>query len=52
MDCIHHYLFDIGFDSRSNPFKKREDGVDQPINTSNDPLHIPNGPMTRFKKRH
>jgi hypothetical protein len=51
-DFIHHYLFDIGFDSRLNPFKEREDDVDQPMNTSKDPLHIPNSPMTQFKKRH
>jgi hypothetical protein len=33
-------LFDTDFDSRSNPFKEREDDVDQPRNTSKDPLHI------------
>ena len=25
--------------------------VDQPINTSKDPLHVPNGPMTRSKTK-
>jgi hypothetical protein len=25
--------------------------VDQPRNTSNDPLHVPNGPMTRTKTK-
>jgi hypothetical protein len=25
--------------------------VDQPRNTSKDPLHVPNGPMTRFKTK-
>jgi hypothetical protein len=42
-------LFDIGFDSRSNPFEERGDDVDQPKNTSNDPLHSPNSPMTQSK---
>ena len=44
-------MFDIDFDSRSNPFEERKDGVDQPINTSKDPLHVPNGPMTRSKAK-
>jgi hypothetical protein len=39
-------LFDTGFDSRSKTFEEREDDVDQPRNTSKDPLHVPNGPMT------
>jgi hypothetical protein len=42
-------LFDTDFDSRSNPFEKRGDDVDQSRNTSKDPLHVPNGPMTRSK---
>jgi hypothetical protein len=25
--------------------------VDQPINTNKDPLHVPNGPMTRSKTK-
>ena len=25
--------------------------MDQPRNTSKDPLHVPNGPMTRSKKK-
>jgi hypothetical protein len=44
-------LFDIDFDSMSNPFKERGDDVDQPKNTSKDPLHIQNGPMTRSKTK-
>jgi hypothetical protein len=40
-------MFDTDFDSRSNPFEERGDDVDQPRNTSKDPLHVPNGPMTR-----
>jgi hypothetical protein len=44
-------LFDIDFDSRLNPFKERGDNVDQPRNTSKDPLHVPNGPMTRSKTK-
>jgi len=44
-------LFDIDFDSRSNPFEERGDDVDQPrnTNTNRDPLHVPNGLMTRSK---
>jgi hypothetical protein len=44
-------LFDTDFDSRSNPFKERGDDADQPRNTSKDPLHVPNGPMTRSKTK-
>jgi len=44
-------LFDTDFDSRSNPFEERGDDVDQPRNTSNDPLHVPNGPMTQSKTK-
>jgi hypothetical protein len=44
-------LFDTDFDSRSNPFEERGDDVDQPRNTSNDPLHVANGPMTRSKTK-
>jgi hypothetical protein len=44
-------LFDTDFDSRSNPFEERGDDVDQPRNTSNDPLHVPNGPMARSKTK-
>ena len=44
-------LFDIDFDSRSNPFKERGDDVDQPRNISKDPLHVPNGPMTLSKTK-
>jgi len=31
-------LFDTDFDSRSNPFEERGDDVNQPRNTSNDPI--------------
>jgi hypothetical protein len=44
-------LFDTGFDSRSNPFEERGHDVDQPRNTSKDPLHVPNGPMTLSKAK-
>jgi hypothetical protein len=44
-------LFDTDFDSRSNPFEERGDDVDQPRNTSKDPLHVPNSPMTRSKTK-
>ncbi|KAL3575142.1 hypothetical protein D5086_023243 [Populus alba] len=39
------------FDSRSNPFENRGDDVDQPRNISKDPLHVPNGPITRSKTK-
>ena len=42
-------LFDTNFDLRSNPFEERGDDVDQPRNTSKDPLHVPNGPMNRSR---
>jgi len=44
-------LFNTDFDLRSNPFEERRDDVDQPRNTSKDPLHVPNGPMTRSKTK-
>ena len=44
-------FFDTDFDSRSNPFEERGDDVDQPRNTSKDPLHVPNDPMTRSKTK-
>jgi hypothetical protein len=44
-------LFDTDFDSRSNPLEERGDDVDQPRNTSKDPLHVPTFPMTRSKTK-
>jgi len=44
-------LFETDFDSSSNPFEERGDDVDQPRNTSKDPLHVPNGPMTQSKTK-
>ena len=44
-------MFDANFDSRSNPFEDRGDDVDQPRNTNKDPLHVPNGPITRSKTK-
>jgi len=41
-------LFDTSFHSRLNHLEKSGGDVDHPINTK-DPLHIPNGPFTRFK---
>ena len=32
------------------PFHLNETNVDQRTNTSKDPLHIPDGPMTQSKK--
>ena len=43
-------LFDVGNDSRSNPFEERGDDADQPNtkrNHANDPLEVPIGPITR-----
>jgi len=43
-------LFDVGDDSRLNPFKERGDDEDQSNtkrNDANDPLEVPIGPITR-----
>ena len=45
-------LFDVGDDSRSNPFEERGDDADQPNtkrNHANDPLVVPIGPITRTR---
>jgi hypothetical protein len=39
-------LFDVGDDSRSNPFEERGDDSIQP---SKDPLEVPVGPITRLR---
>ena len=47
-------LFDVGDDSRSNPFEERGDDEDQPNtkrNHANDPLEVPIGPITRAKTK-
>jgi hypothetical protein len=36
--------------SKMTPFHLNETNVDQPTNTSKDPLHVPDGPMTQSKK--
>jgi hypothetical protein len=41
-------LFDVGDDSRSNPFEKRGDDVIQP---SKDLLEVPIDPVTRLKAK-
>ena len=41
-------MFDIGDDSRSNPFEERGDDA---IQTSKDPLEVPVGPVTRLKAK-
>jgi len=46
--------FDVGDDSRSNPFKEKGDDEDQPNtkrNHANDPLEVPIGPITRAKAK-
>jgi len=46
--------FDVGDDSRSNPFKERGDDEDQPNtkrNHANDLLEVPIGPITRAKAK-
>ena len=40
-----------GFDLRLNPFKKRGDDVDQPTNTTKNPLQVPNRPTTQSKTK-
>jgi hypothetical protein len=43
-------IFDVGDDSRSNPFEERWDDADQPNtkrNHANDPLEVPIWPITR-----
>jgi hypothetical protein len=41
-------LFDVGDDSRLNPFKERGDDAIQP---SKDPLEVPVGPVTRIRAK-
>jgi len=45
-------LFDVGDDSRSNPFEERGDDEDKPNtkrNHANDPLDVSIGPITRTR---
>jgi len=45
-------LFDVGDDSRSNPFEERGDDTNKPNtkrNHANDPLEVPIGPITRAR---
>jgi hypothetical protein len=44
-------VFNTGFDWRLNTFEERGDDVNHPTNTGKDPLHVPNGPMTRSKTK-
>jgi len=47
-------LFDVGDDSRSNPFEERGDDANQPNtkrNHANDPLEVPIGPITRARAK-
>jgi len=47
-------LFDVGDDSRSNPFEERGDDADQPntkCNHANDPLEVPIRPITRARAK-
>ena len=39
-------LFDVGDDSRSNPFEEREDDAIQPLK---DPFEVSVGPFTRLR---
>ena len=43
-------LFDVGDDSRSNPFEERGNDKDQ-HETLQDPLHVPSGPITRARSK-
>ena len=42
-------LFDVGDDSRINHFKERENDENQQV--FNDPLHCPDGPITKAKSK-
>jgi len=45
-------MFDVGDDSRSNPFEEKGDDEDQPNtkrNHANNPLEVPIGPITRAR---
>ena len=42
--------FDVGDDSRSNPFEERRDDENQHAPTK-DPLHVPIGPITRARSK-
>jgi hypothetical protein len=47
-------LFDVGDDSRSNPFEERRDDADQPNtkrNHANDPLKVPIRLITRVRAK-
>ena len=47
-------LFDVGDDSRSNPFEERGDDEDQPntkCNYANDPLEVPIGPIIKARAK-
>jgi len=47
-------LFDVGDDSRSNPFEERGDDADQPNtkrNQANGPLEVPIGRITRARAK-
>ena len=43
-------LFDVGDDSRSNPFKERGNDENQQAPLK-DPLHVPVGPITRARSK-
>ena len=46
-------LFDVGDDTRTNPFEEREndENVAPQEGSSKDPLYIPGGPITRAKAK-
>ena len=43
--------FDIGEDSRSNPFEQRENDENQSGPSLKDPLQVPDGPITRLRAK-
>ena len=43
-------LYDVGEDSRTNPFEESENDTNKQ-DTSSDPLQIPSGPITRAQVR-
>jgi len=51
IDLPGEYGVSVTFNVVDPHFEERGDDVDQPRNTSKDPLHVSNGPMTRSKTK-
>ena len=48
-DVVDQSFFDVGYDSRSNPFEKRENDVIQA--TPKNQLEVPVDPITRLRAK-